>query len=348
MPASQAGNAGEMQNVLDPGERSRHAVSRPQAARPEFPERTYRCRPVTLPAGSLWAPDPVAASADWWQQPVVYRVDPPSFASSGVPGASILRRVIARIGYLAALGIDAVWLSPFDPSALAEDEPGGRPDRFAASGAGDPPTLGTLADFDELSSRLDTHGIKVIVDIVPSCPAFDFELLEAGWDAGEFLRGITDSRLGLPQRGIPTTWVLSSQGTEPRRARAAALLMLALPGSAFLDQGEELGLYDSADIAPSIRAQEHDPGSILNLYRQALSWRRKLQGADHLEWMPGTTGHVLHFRRPGGWRSVTNFGPGVVPLPRGTVVAASALLESTGLNCAVLPPDTTAWIISAG
>ena len=56
--------------------------------------------------------------------------------------------------------------------------------------------------------------------------------------------------------------------------------------------------------------------------------------------MPGTNGHVLHFGRPGGWRSVTNFGPRAVPLPPGTVIVASAPLEAD-----LLPADTTAWII---
>jgi alpha amylase-like protein len=292
------------------------------------------------------------AAAEWWRQPVVYQVNPPRFAASGVTGAGTLRGVTARIGYLAALGIDAVWLSPFDPSALADDGPGDGPGDgsgvVTAVRADGHPLPGTLADFDELSSGLHAHGIKLIVDLVPNYPPFDFELLEADWDAGEFLRGITDSRLGVPRHGVPATWVLSSQGADPRRARAAALLMLALPGSAFLHQGEELGLHEIADITPCIRAQDHDPGSTLNLYRQALSWRRKLQAADHLEWMPGTNGQVLHFRRPGGWRSVTNLGPRAVPLPPGTVVAASAPLASTRQDCGMLPPDTTAWIISAG
>jgi alpha-glucosidase len=78
----------------------------------------------------------------------------------------------------------------------------------------------------------------------------------------------------------------------------------------------------------------------LALYRQALSWRRKLQAAESLEWMPGTNGQVLHFGRPGGWRSVTNFGPGAVPLPPGTVVLASSPLQQ-----GLLPANTTAWII---
>jgi hypothetical protein len=59
--------------------------------------------------------------------------------------------------------------------------------------------------------------------------------------------------------------------------------------------------------------------------------------------MPGTNGQVLHFGRPGGWQSVTNFGSRPVPVPRGTVVVASGPLQD-GLP----PADTTAWLIPAG
>ena len=277
---------------------------------------------------------------------MVYQLYLPSFAA---PGAGALRGVTARIPYLAALGIDAVWLSPFDPSALADDEddtsagPGPGP----GPGPSEYPQPGTLADFEEMTSALDAHGIKVIVDLVPNGEAFDFELLEADWDGAQFLRAITGRLPGWLRDEVPATWVLSSRDADPRRARAAALLMLALPGSAFLYQGEELGQHETADLAPVIRAQEHDPGSPLNLYRHALGWRRKLQAAESLEWMPGTSGQVLHFRRPGGWRSVTNFGPHAVPLPPGTVIASSAPRESARLDRGVLPADTTAWIISA-
>jgi alpha-glucosidase len=260
--------------------------------------------------------------------------------------------------------------------------------------------------------------------------AFNFDLLEANWKAGEFLRIITDNLADAQRHGVSTTWVLSnhdvvrhtsryalpteddlsslrnakawllSNGASPeldrglglRRARAATLLMLALPGSAYLYQGEELGLHEVADIPAeriqdpafvrsggaekgrdgcrvplpwtadgpsfgfgtdsahlpqpawfgplSIEAQEHDSTSTLVLYRQALSWRRKLQAADHLEWMPTTNGQVLHFVRPGGWGSVTNFGPQPALVPRGTVVVASGPLQD-----GLLPADTTAWII---
>jgi alpha-glucosidase len=551
--------------------------------------------------------DPAATSSDWWRQAVVYEIYPRSFADSDGDGLGDLRGIFSRVPYLASLGVDAVWLSPYYPSALVDG--GYDVDDYRNVD----PQLGTLADFDQLTARLHASGIKVIVDIVPNhsssrhawftealaAPkgsparnryifrdgqgpsgmeppsdwpsmfggpawtrvpdgqwylhlfaaeqpdlnwenrevrddflttlrfwsdrgvdgfrvdvahglaknlaepleplragrhpaadwsgqagthplwdrdevhdiyaewrqvfneydppragvaeawvhpsrrpryaspsglgqAFNFDLLEANWAAGEFLRVITDALADAPHLGASSTWVLSnhdvvrhatryalpaqdslsntanakawllSNGTSPeldrglglRRARAAALLMLALPGSAYLYQGEELGLHEVADIpveriqdpaflrsagaekgrdgcrvplpwtadgpsfgfstAPahlpqpawfgplSVQAQEHDSASTLTLYRQALAWRRQLQAAESLEWMPETNGQVLHFRRSGGWHSVTNFGPGAVPLPHGTVVVASGPLDK-----GLLPADATAWVIPA-
>jgi alpha-glucosidase len=550
---------------------------------------------------------PAAASAEWWRQAVVYQIYPRSFADSDGDGLGDLKGILSRVPYLASLDIDAVWLSPFYPSGLADG--GYDVDDYRDVD----PQLGTLADFDEMTASLHGWGIKVIVDIVPNhtsnrhawfrealaAPkgsrardryifrdgqgpdsaqppsdwasvfggpawtrvpdgqwylhlfaaeqpdlnwanrevrddflttlrfwsdrgvdgfrvdvahglaknlaepleplgvngdladsplshgnhplwdrdevhdiyaewrrvfneydppragvaeawvhpsrrpryaspdglgqAFNFDLLEANWKADEFLRVITDNLADVQRYGASTTWVLSnhdvvrhatryalpaedylsstrnakawllSNGTSPeldrglglRRARAATLLMLALPGSVYLYQGEELGLHEVADIPAeqiadpaflrsggaekgrdgcrvplpwtadgpsfgfgtgpahlpqpawfgplSVQAQEHDPASTLALYRQALSWRRKLQAAESLEGIPGINGQVLHFGRPGGWRSVTNFGSRPVPVPRGTVVVASNPLQD-----GLLPADTTAWIITAG
>jgi alpha-glucosidase len=397
-------------------------------------------------------------AAEWWRQAVVYQIYPRSFADSDGDGLGDLRGIISRVPYLASLGIDAVWLSPFYPSAFTDG--GYDVDDYRDVH----PRLGTLADFDELTARLHANRIRVIVDIVPNhtssrhawfraalaAPkgspardryifrdgrgpdgaeppsdwpsmfggaawtrvldgqwylhlfaeqqpdlnwenrevrddflttlrfwsdrgadgfrvdvahglaknlaeplerldgasvldgthplwdrdevhgiyaewrrvfneydppragvaeawvhpsrrsryaspdglgqAFNFDLLEANWDAGEFLQVITDNLADAQQHGAPTTWVLSnhdvvrhasryglpagnhrsgtqnakawllSDGTSPeldcglglRRARAAALLMLALPGSAYLYQGEELGLHEVADLAPDV------------------------------------------------------------------------------------------------
>ena len=57
---------------------------------------------------------------DWWRQAVVYQIYPRSFADSDGDGIGDLQGIISRVPYLASLGIDAVWLSPFYPSALAD------------------------------------------------------------------------------------------------------------------------------------------------------------------------------------------------------------------------------------
>lgn len=90
--------------------------------------------------------------------------------------------------------------------------------------------------------------------------AFNFDFLKADWDA-EQLRRVIDRCLTADSAvGAPTTWVLANHdvvrevtrygGGEQglRRARAAALLMLALPGGAYVYQGEELGLEEVLDL----------------------------------------------------------------------------------------------------
>ena len=108
------------------------------------------------------SPRPAAAEADWWRQAVVYQIYPRSFADSGGDGLGDLRGIVSRVPYLASLGIDAVWLSPFYPSALADG--GYDVDDYRDVD----PRLGTLADFDEMTARLHERQIKVLVDIVPN------------------------------------------------------------------------------------------------------------------------------------------------------------------------------------
>ena len=113
--------------------------------------------------------------------------------------------------------------------------------------------------------------------------AFNFDFLEAAWDA-KVLREVIDRSLAVNATvGAPTTWVLSNHdvvrhasrfGFPPgtprpngigagdpqpdapvglRRARAASLAMLGLPGSAYLYQGEELGLPDHTSLDDHLR-----------------------------------------------------------------------------------------------
>ncbi len=547
------------------------------------------------PAGNTDADD-----AAWWRQAVVYQVYPRSFADANGDGIGDLPGIRSRVGYLQSLGVDAVWLSPFYPSALADG--GYDVDDYRNVD----PRLGTLDDFDDLVEALHAVGIRVVVDIVPnhtsdrhewfvealaspkgsaardryifrdgtgpdgSLPpadwtsifggpawhpagdgqwyfhffaaeqpdlnwdnrevrddfvktirfwsdrgvdgfridvahglakrldedlpdqatldelpragghplwdrdevheiyaewrsvfndyspprtavaeawvessrrpryaspeglgqAFNFDLLEARLDARTFRRVVEENLALAVLSGSSTTWVLSnhdvvrhatryglptpedpkekpgnawllSGGVTPRldaerglrRARAATLMMLALPGSAYLYQGEELGLHEVADIPASrrqdpaffrnkgqeigrdgcrvpipwnrdgssfgfgsdgahlpqpawfgdlsVEAQDGVPESTLTLYRNALDQRRRLQGAEVLEWVDGGAS-VLHFIRPGGWHSITNLGTEPVDLPPGQVVVASGPMSGGRL-----PAETTAWLINA-
>ena len=99
---------------------------------------------------------------DWWRQAVVYQIYPRSFADENGDGIGDLAGVTSRVSYLAALGVDAVWLSPFYPSALAD---GGYD---VADYRDVDPRLGTLADFDAMVAALHAAGIRVVIDIVPN------------------------------------------------------------------------------------------------------------------------------------------------------------------------------------
>ncbi len=100
--------------------------------------------------------------ADWWRQAVVYQIYPRSFSDSNGDGLGDIRGVIEHIDYLSGLSIDAVWLSPFYPSQLADG--GYDVDDYRNVD----PRLGTLADFDEMLTGLHAAGIRVFIDIVPN------------------------------------------------------------------------------------------------------------------------------------------------------------------------------------
>jgi len=366
----------------------------------------------------------LCAVDSWWRSAVIYQVYPRSFADSDGDGVGDLPGITSRLPYLAELGVDAIWLSPFYRSPMVD---GGYD---IADHRDVDPLFGTLADVDALLARAHGLGLRVIVDIVPnhtsaahpwfrealagdgrdryifsnvpnnwqslfggpawtrvadgswylhlfdpaqpdlnwrnpqvreefaailrfwldrgvdgfrvdvahglvkavglpdlaggaaipyfdqdevhevyrewrkileeypgermavaevfdSTPervaryirgdelhqAFNFDYLEAPWDAG-ILRRIIDASLAATDNA---SWVLSNHDRQRHRtrfgsvarARAAAVLTLALPGSAYVYQGDELGLPEVLDIPAELR---QDPGKDRDGCRVPLPW----------------------------------------------------------------------------
>jgi len=115
-----------------------------------------------VPASDVTPATSDAGGSPWWRTAVVYQIYPRSFADSDGDGIGDLPGITARVTYLQQLGVDAVWLCPFYPSALADG--GYDVDDYRDVD----PRLGTLADFDQLVSALHEAGIKILVDIVPN------------------------------------------------------------------------------------------------------------------------------------------------------------------------------------
>ncbi|UCM91085.1 glycoside hydrolase family 13 protein [Streptomyces marincola] len=256
--------------------------------------------------------------------------------------------------------------------------------------------------------------------------AFNFFYLRCPWDGPAFREVIDSSLAAARSVGALPTWVLSNhdvvrhvsryalppgtdlpawlaadgrdpepdEATGERRARAAALLTLALPGTAYLYQGEELGLPEVPDLPRevlrdpmwertgravkgrdgcrvpipwsrsgpslgfgpgaaswlpqpagwgerSVEAQRGRPDSFLELYRAALTLRRRQRGAEAFAWLPARAGE-LAFRR-GGLVCRVNFAPEPLPLPAGERV----LLASGPTAGGAVPRDTAVWLAPA-
>jgi alpha-glucosidase len=104
----------------------------------------------------------VATTQPWWRGAAIYQVYPRSFADSNGDGIGDLPGITERLDYVAGLGVDAVWLSPFFTSPM-RDFGYDIADYCAVD-----PVFGTLTDFDALVERAHYLGLKVLIDQVYS------------------------------------------------------------------------------------------------------------------------------------------------------------------------------------
>ena len=321
------------------------------------------------PKSAVMSDDTDRDSARWWRSAVIYQVYIRSFADGNGDGIGDIAGLRSRLGYLAGLGVDAVWITPWYRSPM-KDALGARsaPRRDQRGGAGIRRGR-RRADVGSLQPRHGQGGLALRAPqhIRPARHLSDMIDLPA------------DLSVGL------------------RRARAAALLMLALPGGAYLYQGEELGLAEVEDLPEealtdpawqlsghtnrgrdgcrvplpwsgeeppfgfsppgsfrppwlpqpaawrgvTVEAQAKDPGSTLELFRRALEIRRRhpALGAGSMEWLDRPAG-VLSFTREPGFACLVNVTGEPVPVLSGAVLLASGDLTDEGL----VPRDSTVWL----
>ena len=112
---------------------------------------------ITKAASAINSSDP-----DWWRGAAIYQVYPRSFQDSNGDGIGDLKGITQRLPYIASLGVDAVWISPFFTSPMKDFG-------YDVSDYCDiDPMFGRLADFDAMLSEAHRLGLKIMIDLVLS------------------------------------------------------------------------------------------------------------------------------------------------------------------------------------
>lgn len=115
---------------------------------------------------------------DWWRQAVVYQIYPRSFADANGDGVGDIAGIRSRLGYLARLGVDAIWISPWYPSPMKDAG-------YDVSDYHDiDPVFGDLGEAEALVREAHAHGLRVIIDLVPNHTSDQHPWFQAALRAG--------------------------------------------------------------------------------------------------------------------------------------------------------------------
>lgn len=104
----------------------------------------------------------LSAERDWWRGACLYEVYLRSFQDSDGDGEGDLRGLVSRLDYLAELGVDGLWITPFSPSPM-HDSGYDVSDYRAVD-----PRFGTIEDFRAVVERAHELQLRVVIDQVYS------------------------------------------------------------------------------------------------------------------------------------------------------------------------------------
>ncbi|MGI9606263.1 MAG: glycoside hydrolase family 13 protein [Acidimicrobiales bacterium] len=140
----------------------------------------------------------------WWRHAVVYQVYIRSFADGSGDGTGDIAGLRNRLGHLADLGVDAIWINPWYASPLKDGGYDVSDYRRIAS------QFGTTDEAEQLLTEAHDRGIRVIVDLVPNHTSDEHEwfqaALEAGPDSAERARYLFRDGKGADGSEPPTNW----------------------------------------------------------------------------------------------------------------------------------------------
>lgn len=144
----------------------------------------------------------------WWESGVIYQIYPRSFQDSDGDGVGDLAGIERRLDHIAALGIDAIWLSPIFPSPMADF--GYDVSNYCAVD----PLFGNLEAFDRLLGAVHARGIKLILDFVPNHSSDQHPWFTASRSApSDPKRDWYIWRDAAPDGGPPNNWISDFGGS---------------------------------------------------------------------------------------------------------------------------------------
>ncbi len=159
-------------------------------------------------------------SALWWQTGVIYQIYLRSFQDTNGDGIGDLKGIARRLDYLASLGVDAIWISPFYPSPMVDFG------YDVADYCGVDSRFGVLADFDDLLAQAHARGLKVLLDFVPNHTSDQHPSFVESRSARVIRTGTGTSGASRPRWWASQHWISDFGGSAWERDKSHRPILL--------------------------------------------------------------------------------------------------------------------------